>query len=114
MDLIKKENSKKLKGALLGATLPVILLLIIGLYGYFVSRPMMFDDKTKFAMAPSTYIGVIWIYITSISYYQAFFSLSINMAAVWLLSNKTQNSIANGVIIPTAIYAVILVAVRLI
>jgi len=112
MDLIKLERKKRIQGVVIGLIIPIVLLLIVGIYGFTVSRPIMIDEN-NFAIAPHSYLGVLMVYITSISYYHAFFCLSGNMAAVWYLTGKKKNSMANGIIVPTAIYALILVALRL-
>lgn len=113
MDLVKLEKQKRIKGVVVGAILPLILLMIVGVYGYFGDRPYMMIEG-GFIVAPNTYLGVLTLYVKSISHYHAFFCLTGNMALVWLLTNKKKNSMANGVIAPTAIYALILVALRLI
>ena len=112
MDLNKEQNIKKFQGFLLGAFSPIILLLIIGLYGFYMNRPFVITENS-FAAAPSSYFGVIWVYLVSVSYYHVFFCLSANMISVWFLTRKNNNSMANGVVLPTAVYAVFLVAVRL-
>ena len=113
MNLVKEQNKKRLNGALLGTLLPIILLLIVSLYGFFVKRPFVIGDNS-FAAAPSSYWGVVWVYFMSVNYFQVFFCLSANMLAVWLLTNKNKNLIANGVILPTAIFALVLVIIRLV
>ncbi len=106
-------DKKRLKGISLGALLPVLLLLIVGLYGFHINKPWVIGEN-NFAAAPSSYFGVIWVYLISVNYYHVFFCLSANMLAVWFLTSKNKNTIANGIVIPTAIYAVLLVVVRLI
>lgn len=96
----------------MGLFLPLILLLIMGLYGFYINRPFIIGENS-FAAAPSSYLGVVWVYLTSVSYYHVFFCLSANMLSVWFLTRKNKNSMANGIILPTAVYAVFLVAVRL-
>ena len=113
MNLFNELNKKRLKGVYLGAFLPIFLLLIVGLYGFYINKPWVIGEN-NFAAAPSTYIGVIWVYLISVNYYHVFFCLSANMLAVWFLTSKNKNSIANGVVLPTALYAVLLVVVRLI
>ena len=112
MSLIKEQHKKRFQGVLMGTFLPIVLLLIIGLYGFYISRPFVIAENS-FAAAPSTYFGVIWVYLISVSYYHVFFCLSVNMITVWFLTQKNKNSMANGVVLPTAVYAVFLVAVRL-
>jgi hypothetical protein len=112
MYLNKAQNKKRFQGLLIGASLPIVLLLIIGLYGFYITRPFVITENS-FAAAPGTYFGVIWVYLVSVSYYHVFFCLSANMISVWFLTRKRYNSMANGVVLPTAIYAVFLVAVRL-
>ena len=112
MNLFKEQQKKRFKGVLLGVFLPLILLLITGLYGFYIKRPFIIGENS-FAAAPSSYLGVVWVYLTSVSYYHVFFCLSANMLGVWLLTRKNKNSMANGIILPTAVYAVFLVAVRL-
>lgn len=113
MDLVKIEKQKRLKGLLAGALLPIVLLLIVGLYGFFVDRPYMMIEG-GFIIAPKTYLGVLTLYLKSVSHYHAFFCVAGNMALVWLLTNKKKNSMANGVIVPTTIFSLILVILRLI
>ena len=116
MDLIKEEKKKRVKGMIIGAVAPVVLLAVLSAMAYFkiiFERPYITDDVTKLTIGATSWFGIVWIYITSVSFYQAFFSLSINMGLVFWFSNKNQNSIGNGVVIPTAIYALILVAIRL-
>lgn len=113
MDLVKKEKRKRLNGIIVGAFLPVILLLLFGVYGFYVDRPYMMVEG-GFIIAPNTYLGVLTLYIKSISHYHAFFCLTGNMALVWMLTGKKQNSMANGVIVPTAIFALVLVILRLV
>ena len=113
MNLVNELNKKRIKGIFLGAFLPIGLLLIVGLYGFYISKPWVIGEN-NFAAAPNTYIGVILVYLISVSYYHVFFCLSANMLAVWFLTNRNKNSMANGIILPTAVYAVLLVVVRLI
>jgi hypothetical protein len=112
MNLLKKQRKKRFEGILIGAFLPIVLLMISGLYGFYVKRPFIIDENS-FAAAPSSYFGVLWIYLISVSYYHVFFCLSANMLGVWFLTRKNKNSMANGVVLPTAVYAVFLVAIRL-
>tara|TARA_Y100000739_G_scaffold144817_1_gene124850 strand:+ start:437 stop:778 length:342 start_codon:yes stop_codon:yes gene_type:complete len=112
MNLVKEVNKQRIKGMLFGAFLPIGLLLIVGLYGFYISKPWVIGENS-FAAAPGTYIGVVWVYLISVNYYHVFFCLSANMLAVWFLTNKNKNAIANGVVLPTALYAVLLVVVRL-
>jgi len=113
MDLVKEEKKKRLTGIITGAILPIVLFLIIGAYGYYFDRPFMASEN-NFAVGAHSYYQVLKIYLISISYYQVFFSISVNMIAVFYFSNKKQNSIGNGFIVPTAIYALVLVFIRLI
>ena len=111
--LFKKQKDKRLKGVFLGVFLPIVLLLILGLYGFFINKPWIVGENS-FAVAPSSYLGVIWVYLISLKYkYHIFSCLSGNILAVLYLTNKNKNSMANGMILPTAVYAVLLVAVRL-
>ena len=112
MNLANELNKQRIKGVFIGALLPIGLLLIVGLYGFYISMPWVIGEN-NFAAAPATYFGVVWVYLTSVNYYHVFFCLSANMLAVWFLTNKNKNVIANGLVIPTAIYAVLLVVVRL-
>lgn len=112
MNLFKEQQKRRFKGVLIGVFFPVLLLLIFGLYGFYLKRPFVIGENS-FATAPSSYLGVIWVYLVSVSYYHVFFCLSANMLSVWLLTRKNKSSMANGVILPTAVYAVFLVAVRL-
>ena len=120
MDLAKQEkleNQKRFRGIIIGAISPVLLLLIISVLSYFkiiFERPYLTDDATKLTVGASSLLGIFWIYATSVSFFQAFFSLSINMLLVFLFSSKNHTSMSNGIIVPTAIFALFLVFVRLI
>ena len=107
--LFKKQKNKRLKGIFLGLFLPIVLLLILGLYGFFINKPWVVGENS-FAAAPSSYLGVVWVYLSSLSYkYHIFACLSGNVLAVWYLTKKNNNSMANGFILPTVIYAVLFV-----
>ena len=111
--LFKKQKNERLKGVVLGMFLPVILLLILGLYGFFISKPWVVGENS-FAVAPTSYFGVVWVYLVSLKYkYHVLSCLSGNILAVLYLTRKNKNSMANGMILPTAVYAVVLVTVRL-
>lgn len=117
MDLIKLEKKKRLQGIIIGLIAPVFLLFVISCFAYFkviFERPYLTDDVTKLTVGATSLFGVFWIYITSEFFFHAFFSLAINMGLVFYLSNKNKNSMAKGIIVPTAIYALTLVAIRLI
>ena len=86
---------------------------VLGLYGFFVSKPWVVGENS-FAVAPTSYFGVVWVYLVSLKYkYHVLSCLSGNILAVLYLTRKNKNSMANGMILPTAVYAVVLVAVRL-
>jgi len=113
MNLVNELNKKRIKGIFIGAFLPILLIFIVGFYGFYFDRPWMVVENS-FAGAPTSYFGVIWVYLISQSHYHVFFCLSANMLAVWFLTNKNKNSMANGIVLPTALYAVLLVVLRLI
>ena len=112
-NLVNELNKKRIRGFFLGAFLPIVLLLIVGFYGFCFDMPWMVVENS-FAGAPTSYFGVIWVYLISQSHYHVFFCLSANMLTVWFLTSKNKNTIANGIVIPTVIYAVLLIVVRLI
>ena len=117
MNLVNEVNKQRIKGIFLGAVAPVIALFILSVMAYFkiiFDRPNLTDEVTSLTVGASSLFGVFWIYATSASYFQVFYCLSVNMLAVWFLTNKNKNLIANGIVMPTAVYAVLLVVVRLI
>ncbi|MBL56561.1 MAG: hypothetical protein CMP61_05190 [Flavobacteriales bacterium] len=116
MNLIEIEKKKRIKGVVIGAVAPVVALFVLSVMAYFkiiFDRPYLTDEVTKLTVGASSLFGVFWVYATSASFFQAFFSLSVNMLLVFFFSNRQENSLANGIIVPTAIYALILVGLRL-
>lgn len=111
MNLAEVHKKERIRGALIGAILPVVLLLISS-YILLQFHPLTVTEF-GFAIAQNDYGDYLLENITEPEKYTAFFCLSANMAFVWYLTAKKKEVMANGVILPTVIYAVVLVALRL-
>lgn len=114
MKLSNQQKNTRLKGIALGTIAPIICLLGLGIYGYKVSRPIAIDSN-GFAAAPHTFLGVMWVYIKDVDFYKyhVIICLSVNMILVWWFSKKKNDLFANGIIVPTAVYVVVVMVIKL-
>ena len=111
MKISKEQRRERLVGVLLGTLLPVITLLIVN-YVLLQYYPITIDEFGLIRVQRD-YSAFLWENIAEAGKYAVFFCLSINMPLVMLLSQRKLLFMANGVVIPTVIYSVVLVFLRI-
>tara|TARA_B100000795_G_C22350439_1_gene268513 strand:- start:43 stop:384 length:342 start_codon:yes stop_codon:yes gene_type:complete len=111
MKLSNNQKKQRVIGAIVGAVLPVVTLLIAN-YVLLQYYPITIDEFGLIRVQKD-YTAFLWENIAEAGKYAVFFCLSINMPLVMLLSQRKLLLVANGVVIPTVIYSVVLVYLRI-
>lgn len=111
MDFKSKIIKERKQGALLGGVLPVLALLIAN-YILLQNHPITVDEFGLLRVQKS-YTSFLIENLTDPGKYLVFFCLSINMLLVLFFTSKKRDALAKGVVIPTVLFAVILVSLRL-
>lgn len=111
MKLSNDQKKQRVIGAIVGALLPVATLLVAN-YVLLQYYPITIDEFGLIRVQKD-YTAFLWENIAEAGKYAVFFCLSINMPLVMLLSQRKLLFVANGVVIPTVIYSVVLVYLRI-
>lgn len=111
MDYRKKIAKERKQGALIGFALPIVALLIAN-YVLLQYHPITVDEFGLLRVQKS-YLSFLIENLTDPGKYLVFFCLSSNMLLVLFFTSKKKDAVANGVVIPTVIFAVVLISLRL-
>lgn len=111
MKLSKANKQRRTKGIILGTIVPVVTLLIAN-YILLLNHPITVSEQ-GFIVVQYDYWDYLMENLTDTGKYAAFFCMSANIAIIWFISNKKNDYLANGIVIPTVVYAMFLVFIRI-
>lgn len=111
MKLSKANRDRRLKGILIGIVVPVITLFIAN-YILLRMHPLTVSEQ-GFIVVQYDYWAYLMENLTDTGKYAAFFCMSANIAIIWFISGKKNDYLANGIVIPTVVYAMFLVFIRI-